>query len=208
MFLHECEVLNYCWEALHVNWTCGLAGVSLGPSCYQPAFSLGTSSGWCLKIFFSGVHRLFFSGGGTCSLLLGEMVSDVYAWLLTSWSWIREGGFRSQCSVLISLQPVAISWAVSSLGALNISGSMSTENPPYLIGMVVVWCFGFADFHLIPLILVWRSPALEFSRLCRLSWFVPYWYPMSCAPQTFRIGLPSLWVVSHPSISFYICIYC
>ena len=61
-----------------------------GPPCCQPAFSLGTSQVHVWKSFsLEFIVDLFWRG--TCSLLLGEMVSDVYTWILTFWSWIREG---------------------------------------------------------------------------------------------------------------------
>lgn len=61
-----------------------------GPPCYQPAFSLGTSQ---VHVWKSSLEFMVdFFWGGTYSLQLGEMVSDVYTWMLTFWSWIREGG--------------------------------------------------------------------------------------------------------------------
>lgn len=77
MFMFEGEALNCLWEALHMSRVCGLAGLSLGPSRYQPLF-LGISSEWCVKVLFSGIRSLFFPRGGTFSLVLGgEMVNDV-----------------------------------------------------------------------------------------------------------------------------------
>ena len=61
-----------------------------GPPCCQPAFSLGTSQVHVWK-YFSLEFIVDFFWGGTYSLLLGEMVSDVYTWMLMFWSWIREG---------------------------------------------------------------------------------------------------------------------
>lgn len=75
----------------------GLVGSSVGPSYYQPAFSLGNSWGSDVKMFLWS--SLFFSREGTYSLLLGELVDSVWARLLTSWSWVK-GGFRSLCLVL------------------------------------------------------------------------------------------------------------
>ena len=74
----------------HVSWTCGLTGVALGHLVVSQLSPWGLLRFTC-ESSFSLEFLVDFFWGGTYSLLLGEMVSDVYTWMLTFWSWIREG---------------------------------------------------------------------------------------------------------------------
>lgn len=73
-----------------VSWTCGLTGVALGHLVVSQLSHWELLRFMCESLFsLEFIVDLFWRG--TYSLLLGEMVSDVYTWILTFWSWIREG---------------------------------------------------------------------------------------------------------------------
>lgn len=143
-----------------MSWACRWGGISLGSWCYLPTLSVGTSSGWHVKIFSL---EFFFSREGTYSFLLGEMVSDVSAWLLPCWRWTRERGLGSQCSVILLIMacphltshPLPVSPEHS---WFPVYGEPLFPNG---VGMVVVWGFGFYKLSL-------NSP--DFNLVVPTSW--------------------------------------